>query len=55
LGENNVAYPERKLAGFEKPITRILDLEDGAHIVACDDSGKLQVINYLDNRVPFKD
>jgi hypothetical protein len=55
LGENNVAYPERKLVGFDKPIRRMLDLEDGAHLVGCDDSGTLYIINYHDNRIPFKD
>jgi hypothetical protein len=34
LGENNMPYPERKLVGFEKPIIRMVDVEDGAHLVA---------------------
>jgi len=50
-----VAYPERKLIGFDKPITRMLDLEDGAHLVGCDEFGKLCIINYHDNRIPFKE
>ena len=55
LGENNVAYPERKLIGFDKPIIRMLDLEDGAHLVGCDDFGKIYIINYHDNRIPYKE
>lgn len=33
----------------------MLDLEDGAHLVGCDEFGRIYIINYHDNRIPFKD
>jgi len=53
LGENNIAYPERKLVGFERPIIRMIDIEDGTHLAGVDNFGDLYIINYHDNRVPF--
>lgn len=53
LGENNVPYPERKLVSFENPIIRMLDLEDGANIVAADSLGDIFIVNFHDNRIPF--
>ena len=53
MGENNIAYPERKLIGFERPIVRMVDLEDGSHLAGVDDIGCVYIINYHDNRVPY--
>lgn len=53
LGENNIPYPERKLVGFDKHITRMVDLEDGSHLAAANCIGDIFVVNYHDNRVLF--
>lgn len=55
LGENNVLYPERKLERFSSEIIRIMDLEDGAHIVISDEQGELKILNYHDNQIRYRD